>query len=184
MPHRHSNRRSRPYLSTRLMRSIGRCKVRSYSLHHGASLTNYIEIGFQDDSPPATPAVPGLGPALQAPAVPFSTATKTPGMFPPPGPSLRVIYQHVRKLSGVVDTLFVPPEPDDTPLPSLGPLAMSYLHAHGYDTSSVLHIYSSYQKSTCADDFANMLSSKGLPFTEGRYIWEIIYNGRPELTFN
>ena len=87
------------------------------------------------------------------------------------------VYQHVHNLSGIIDTLFAPPKADDTPVPSLGPLAMSYLHAHGYDISSMLHIYASYQKSNSAVDFAQKLSLKGLPFTKGQYLWEIIGNG-------
>lgn len=61
---------------------------------------------------------------------------------------------------------------------------MSYLHAHGYSTSAVLRIYTCYQKSNSPDDFATKLSDKGLPFMEGQYLWEIIYNGQPDFTFN
>lgn len=141
-----------------------------------------IDFGFEEDSPPTTPVKfdPRASSQLQIPPV----FDPMPSM-PPPATASWHVYQHVRSLSGIVDTLFSPPKPDDTPVPSLGPLAMAYLRAHGYDISSILHIYASYQKSSTADDFAQKLSLKGLPFTEGKYIWEIIRNGQPaELSFN
>jgi hypothetical protein len=139
-------------------------------------LVNYVDFGFVKDSPPTSPGKCHFAMPLQASAV-FSNRLPSAGSSP-------VVYQHVRELSGIVDSLSAPPKPDDTPLPNLGPLAMSYLHAHGYSTSAILHIYTYYQKSNSPDDFAMKLSVKGLPFVEGKYVWEVIYNGQPDFTFN
>jgi hypothetical protein len=95
-----------------------------------------------------------------------------------------VIFQHVRNLSGITATLSEPPVVDDEPpLPFLGNLAKSYLQAHGYNTSSILHISCSYQQSSSADDFVNSLSRKGLPVTEAKYLWDIISSEAPDFTF-
>jgi hypothetical protein len=72
---------------------------------------------------------------------------------------------------------------DDTPLPFLGNLAKSYLQAHGYDTSSILHISCSYQQSSSADDFTDSLSRKGLPVKEAKFLWDIINMEMPDFTF-
>jgi hypothetical protein len=63
---------------------------------------------------------------------------------------------------------------DDAPLLFLGAAAMTYLRAHGYDTSSILHIAAGYQNTFSVNDFALGLSSKGLPIAEAHYIWGII----------
>ena len=76
---------------------------------------------------------------------------------------------------------------DDTSLPSVGMLEMSYLRAHRYDFSSVLHIFASYHKSQSVEEFAMMLSLKGLPIAKGKSIWDIVSNGladgQPTVTF-
>jgi len=139
---------------------------------------SYIDFGFEEDIAPASPE-----------KIAYWVLSQPPAGFPMPNPLLSpcssspVIHQHVRNLSGIIDTLFAPPKPDDTPLPSLGALAMLYLRAHGYDTSSVLHVCACYRESLSADHFASKLSLRGLPMAEGRYLWETIHNGHPNLTF-
>jgi hypothetical protein len=70
--------------------------------------------------------------------------------------------------------------PDVPPTPSLGYLADRYLQTHGYDTSSILHIYHAYQTSKKATEFTDYIYGKGLPEQEANWLWGIInYNGGP-----
>jgi len=153
---------------------------------HHLSSNFSAEFGFEEDSPPSTPDSLPTAPSAQVPvsvtqSVPASPAIGERSL------DLPIVYQHIRNLSGITATMSEPLAVDDTPLPFLGALAMSYLRAHGYDLSSVLHIFASYHKSHSADEFTTTLSLKGLPVAEGRFIWDIISNGlaggQPTITF-
>ena len=96
-----------------------------------------------------------------------------------------IVFQHIHNLTGITATVTNPPTvDDDTPLPFLRNLAKAYLQAHGYDTSSILHISYYYQQSSCADDFINGLSRKGLPVKEAKFLWNIINMETPDFTFS
>jgi hypothetical protein len=91
------------------------------------------------------------------------------------------MFRYIRNLTGITGSIPVADTPvrtDGAPLPSLADMAMTYLHAHGYDIPSILHIFTSYQSSDTVDDFALGLAFKGLPITEGQYIWHIIKQGQ------
>jgi hypothetical protein len=160
-------------------------KPMSLCKHHLSSNFS-AEFGFEEDSPPSSPD--GL-PTASSAQVPVSVAQSVPASsaIGERSSDLPIVYQHVRNLSCITATLSEPLAVDDTSLPFLGALAMSYLRAHGYDLSSILHIFASYHKSHSADEFTTTLSLKGLPIAEGRFIWDIIVNGlaggQPTITF-
>lgn len=70
------------------------------------------------------------------------------------------------------------PPPDNTPLPWLGSIAMTYMKAHGYDISSTLRISAAFLTSHNAEEFALVLASKGLPWTEGIFLYQLIIFGQ------
>jgi hypothetical protein len=95
------------------------------------------------------------------------------------------VFRYIRNLTGITGSIPVadiPVRTDGAPLPSLGDMAMTYLHAHGYDISSILQIFTSYQSSDTVDDFALGLGFQGLPISEGQYIWYMIKRGQQNLS--
>jgi hypothetical protein len=86
------------------------------------------------------------------------------------------VYQHVRNLTGIVDSLTEPPEPtvqDERP-PSLGRVVDSYLEAHGYKDSSIFTIVCSYTDAQNVGDFVKSLCSKGMAQREVEWLWDFI----------
>lgn len=88
------------------------------------------------------------------------------------------IFSRVCNLSGIVASVTKEHPHDDTPLPFLGTLAMAYLRSHGYDVPSVLHIFAVFQAASTPEQFANILAHRGLPLTEGDFLWRIIDLGQ------
>lgn len=121
------------------------------------------EFGFECEefqTPPLT------SPYIAGPCVSPASLTVAP-----PVPS---IFSHVRNLSGIVGSLTWEPVPDNMPLPFFGHLAMAYLQSHGYNIPSVLHVFSTFQSTSTAEEFAAVLARKGLPLTEGNFLWHLI----------
>lgn len=86
----------------------------------------------------------------------------------------RRVYQYMRELSGIQSTLYSPPPADDTPLPSFGDVADSYLEAHGYSSRALLCIQHALDISVSGQQFVDDISGRGLPVTEARWLWFII----------
>lgn len=121
-------------------------------------------------------SVPVISPIV-APPTETDTAHSPQATLAAP-PSL--IFTHIRNLSGIVSSLAAPHSWDDTPLPFMGTVAMGYLHSHGYNVSSVLHVAAAFQAAATSEEFAIILAHKGLPILEGRFLWELIQFNTPD----
>lgn len=90
------------------------------------------------------------------------------------------IYKHNRGLGGIISSISRAPaliHENDASIPTLGPAADRYLQAHGYNLSALLHISHAYEQSDSqVGRFLGYLTSRGMPWTEAEYLWELIHN--------
>jgi hypothetical protein len=142
------------------------------------ALSDVTELGFENVAA-GTPILPPMTPINAAnPSSPQLLTSNSPNNATPPAS----IYRHIRNLAGVngsIPASEVHWRTYDQSFPHLGDSAMAYLHAHGYDTPSILHIAANYQNSSTVNDFVWGLAREGLPIAEAHYIWCII--GQPIL---
>lgn len=90
------------------------------------------------------------------------------------GTSKPRVYQAVRELSGVQSAHYEPPPHDDTPMPSFGDLADSYLQSHGFTLRAVLCIAHAVDTSKSGQEFVDEISERGLAISEARWLWMLI----------
>ncbi|KAG2743898.1 hypothetical protein P692DRAFT_20746194, partial [Suillus brevipes Sb2] len=84
------------------------------------------------------------------------------------------VYQVVRELYGVQSAHYEPPPHDDTPMPSFGDLADSYLQSHGFTLHAVLCIAHAVDTSKSGREFIDEISGRGLAISEARWLWMLI----------
>jgi hypothetical protein len=92
---------------------------------------------------------------------------------PPTGP----VYQHIRRLDGIIRTISRPPDfatDDDQSIPKLGPATDSYLSAHGYTIGAISQIEHAFDIHLTSQAFINYLSSRGMPWREAEYVWGLL----------
>ncbi|KAG2154474.1 uncharacterized protein EDB93DRAFT_1102246 [Suillus bovinus] len=82
------------------------------------------------------------------------------------GTSKPRVYQAVRELSGVQSAHYEPPPHDDTPMPSFGDLADSYLQSHGFTLRAVLCIAHAVDTSKSGWEFIDEISGRGLAISK------------------
>ena len=88
-----------------------------------------------------------------------------------------IIYTHIRNLRGVLESRYYRSTVIPTVAPgfdTLGPHAQKYLIAHGYIESAVQIIVGAHRSSRTGEDFSFLLSRRGLPLTEGLFLWDLI----------
>ena len=88
-----------------------------------------------------------------------------------------IIHTHIRNLRGVLESCYYCSSVIPTVVPglsALGPHAQKYLTAHSYMESTVQIIIGAHRSSRTGEDFSFLLSRRGLPLTEGLFLWDLI----------
>ncbi|KAJ7074938.1 hypothetical protein B0H15DRAFT_806525 [Mycena belliarum] len=94
-----------------------------------------------------------------------------------PLPKPKIIYSHIRDLTGIVDTIYgsTSSKPDYA-LYNLGRHASNYLQAHGYTGSTIKEIENIWASSGSVDNFSARLVPLGMAATEVQWLWELIHH--------
>lgn len=89
--------------------------------------------------------------------------------------STDVKWMYIRNLSGIIRVLFAPFNSWHlVEVPSLGTHIDEYVYAHGYTHEAILEIKDAAVKAENINVFTDLLTQKGLPLMEARYLWRNI----------
>lgn len=87
----------------------------------------------------------------------------------------RPVHQMVRELGCITGIIYErPAHEDDTPIPSFGDLADTYIYAHGFTHRAILGIKHAHDMALTCREFAGILVGKGMPWTEAAFLWCLI----------
>ncbi len=136
--------------------------------------------------PPSPPPVLPSGAAPPSYATIFEDPTFNEYVFAAPnrvadiGPSY--VYQHVRTLRGIQNTLTTPLA-SRVPAASSGPAADLFLQAFGYDLESRQIVAEAGERATSMGEFVREMCEHGLPALEAKYIWYLRRTSPPQARF-
>jgi hypothetical protein len=93
------------------------------------------------------------------------------------GAPIVLVYQHIRKLNGIIRSIDRQPDipaDDDGSIPKLGPATDSYLNTHGYTVGAISRIEHAFETYKSSQAFINYLHSRGMPWREAEYVWDLL----------